>query len=94
MDAIKEFLTYGALASGVIYVLGGYIVIAHLRMLGIQEYQVLKTKYLAVGLEFLIISSLLVYTAWDWVNFSYNQYGSSDDKILGVDKLLIFINIY
>ena len=52
-EIIQNVATGGALALGFIYIVGGLIVNLNLTRRGIVEYQVLKVKYLAVGIIFM-----------------------------------------
>jgi len=52
-EIIQNIATGGAAILGVIYILGGLIVNLNLTRRGIVEYQVLKIKYLAVGMIFM-----------------------------------------
>lgn len=51
---IQNFATGSAVALGAIYIIGGLIVNLNLTRRGIIEYQVVKVKYLAVGLIFMV----------------------------------------
>ncbi len=59
-QALQNITTIGALILGSAYVIGGLIVNLHLARYGITEYQVLRVKYLVVGLIFLVTVVFLV----------------------------------
>ena len=52
-ELIQNLATGGAVVLGVVYILGGLIVNLNLARRGVVEYQVLKVKYLAVGIIFM-----------------------------------------
>ena len=52
-DLIQNIATGSAVFLGITYVIGGLIVNLNLSRRGVVEYQVLKVKYLAVGMIFL-----------------------------------------
>jgi len=52
-DIIQNIATGGAVFLGIVYILGGLIVNLNLSRRGIVEYQILKVKYLAVGIIFM-----------------------------------------
>jgi hypothetical protein len=51
--AINTIISFSGLILGSTYVIGGLIVNLHLSAYGITQYQILRTKYLAVGLTYL-----------------------------------------
>lgn len=53
-ELIQNIAAAGAIFLGITYVLGGLIVNLNLSRRGVVEYQVLKVKYLAVGIIFLM----------------------------------------
>jgi|GEM_PF-2216449 len=53
VDFIQNIATGGAALLGITYLIGGLIVNLNLSRRGVVEYQVLKVKYLAVGMIFL-----------------------------------------
>jgi hypothetical protein len=53
-DIIQNIAAGGAVFLGITYVIGGLIVNLNLSRRGVVEYQVLKVKYLAVGIIFLL----------------------------------------
>jgi hypothetical protein len=55
-SVIQTVLSSGALILGFTYVVGGLIVNLNLARRGITEYQILKVKYLVVGIVFLLNS--------------------------------------
>jgi hypothetical protein len=56
-----QLLTSGtALVLGIAYVVGGLIVSFHLSQYGVSDYQILRVKYLVVGLVFLTSTLLLL----------------------------------
>lgn len=56
MSIIQTIISGSALILGVMYLIGGLIVNLSLTRRGITEYQILKVKYLVVGLIFLLQS--------------------------------------
>ena len=52
-EIIQNLATGGAVVLGIIYIIGGLIVNLNLTRRGIVEYQILKVKYLAVGMIFM-----------------------------------------
>lgn len=52
-DLIQTVATGGAVILGLVYILGGLIVNLNLARRGVVEYQILKVKYLAVGIIFM-----------------------------------------
>jgi hypothetical protein len=50
---VQNIATGGAVTVGLIYILGGLIVNLNLARRGVVEYQILKVKYLAVGIIFM-----------------------------------------
>ena len=60
LDMIQEVIGMLAGIVGLLYITGGVIVNLHLSRFGVSEYQILKAKYLAVGLSFLISVLLFV----------------------------------
>ncbi len=56
VDLIQILLSSSALILGVIYIIGGLIVNLSLARRGITEYQILKVKYLVVGMVFILNS--------------------------------------
>ncbi|HLY29079.1 MAG TPA: hypothetical protein VKQ72_22225 [Aggregatilineales bacterium] len=62
MDAqvLQNITTIGALILGSAYVVGGLIVNLHLARYGITEYQVLRVKYLVVGLIYLVTTLIVM----------------------------------
>lgn len=52
-DIIQNVATSSAVGLGIIYIIGGLIVNLNLTRRGIVEYQVLKVKYLVVGMIFM-----------------------------------------
>jgi hypothetical protein len=53
---IQNIVTSGAAALGITYIVGGLIVNLNLTRRGLVEYQILKVKYLVVGIVFLLQS--------------------------------------
>jgi hypothetical protein len=53
-DVIQNIATGGAALLGLTYIIGGLIVNLNLTRRGVVEYQILKVKFLAVGLIFLL----------------------------------------
>lgn len=60
LDLIQKVLGILAILIGGVYLTGGLIVNLHLSRFGVSEYQLLKAKYLAVGLNFLASLTMLV----------------------------------
>jgi len=56
IDVLQTILSGSALVLGFTYIVGGLIVNLNLTRRGITEYQILKVKYLVVGLIFLLHS--------------------------------------
>jgi hypothetical protein len=54
MQAIQNIATGGAILLGSTYIIGGLIVNLNLSRRGVVEYQILKVKYLAVGIIFFL----------------------------------------
>ncbi len=55
-DLIQNIATASAVLLGVTYIIGGLIVNLNLARRGVTEFEILKTKYLVVGLVFLLHS--------------------------------------
>ncbi|HLO31617.1 MAG TPA: hypothetical protein VK249_20865, partial [Anaerolineales bacterium] len=53
-EIIQNVATVGAVILGIVYIIGGLIVNLNLTRRGVVEYQILKVKYLAVGMIFLV----------------------------------------
>src|ERR1043165_9035685 len=53
-EIIQNVATAGAVILGIVYIIGGLIVNLNLTRRGVVEYQILKVKYLAVGIIFLL----------------------------------------
>jgi hypothetical protein len=53
-ELIQNIATGGAVLLGITYVIGGLIVNLNLTRRGVVEYQILKVKYLAVGVIFIL----------------------------------------
>jgi hypothetical protein len=53
-DAVQLVTSVAALILGLAYVIGGLIVNIHLSAYGVTEYQILRIKYLVVGLVYLV----------------------------------------
>jgi hypothetical protein len=64
LDIVQEVIGMLAGIVGLLYLAGGVIVNLHLSRFGASEYQILKAKYLAVGLSFLISVLLFVGIVW------------------------------
>ena len=63
-DLLQNIATGGAALLGLTYIIGGLIVNLNLTRRGVVEYQILKVKFLAVGLIFLLqFSGVLLFTA-------------------------------
>jgi hypothetical protein len=60
IDEFQKLIGILALGVGGLYILGGFIVNLHLSRFGVTEYRLLKAKYLAVGLQFLFGSSIVM----------------------------------
>jgi hypothetical protein len=56
IDIIQNIATISAVVLGLTYIIGGLIVNLNLARRGLVEYQILKVKYLAVGVIFLLQS--------------------------------------
>lgn len=56
IDIIQNIATISAVALGLTYIIGGLIVNLNLARRGLVEYQILKVKYLVVGVIFLLQS--------------------------------------
>jgi hypothetical protein len=74
-EAIQSFAAIGAIALGIIYLVGGLIVNLNLARRGLVEYQILKIKYLVVGLIFFLqslgifmLASLPAFALLFWAN--------------------------
>src|SRR5215467_8392119 len=63
MDTIQFLTSVGALILGAAYILGGLIVNLHLSRFGVTEYQVLRIKYLVVGLIYLANTIIMLIAA-------------------------------
>jgi hypothetical protein len=59
-DLIQKLAGMLAAIVGLLYIAGGVIVNLYLSRFGVSEYKILKAKYLAVGLNFLISLSLFI----------------------------------
>src|SRR6185436_6743107 len=59
-DIIQNIATGGAALLGLTYIIGALIVNLNLTRRGVVEYQILKVKFLAVGLIFLLQFSVVV----------------------------------
>lgn len=72
-DIIQNIAAGGAVFLGITYVIGGLIVNLNLSRRGVVEYQVLKVKYLAVGIIFLFhfLGVVLVTSVPAFVIFVY-----------------------
>lgn len=57
VDFIQNLLSSGALVLGFTYIIGGLIVNLNLARRGVTEYQIVKIKYLVVGIVFLLNSA-------------------------------------
>jgi hypothetical protein len=53
-EIIQNFAALSALFLGIVYIIGGLIVNLNLTRRGVVEYQILKVKFLAVGIIFII----------------------------------------
>ena len=63
-EIIQNVATGGAVFLGITYIIGGLIVNLNLARRGLVEYQILKVKYLAVGIIFLFqFMAVLVFTS-------------------------------
>jgi len=75
-DIIQNVATSSAVGLGFIYIIGGLIVNLNLTRRGIVEYQVLKVKYLVVGMIFMFqFFGVVIFTmipAVLFFSFSYN----------------------
>jgi hypothetical protein len=63
-DTIQLITSVGALLLGAAYVIGGLIVNLHLSRYGVTEYQVLRVKYLVVGLIYLASFVATIPLSW------------------------------
>lgn len=54
LDVVQTFLAASAVLLGFVYIVGGLVVNLNLTRRGIIEFQILKVKYLVVGLIFLL----------------------------------------
>jgi hypothetical protein len=64
LDTIQNVATAGAVVLGLTYIIGGLIVNLNLTRRGVVEYQILKVKYLAVGIMFLLqFSGVVIFTS-------------------------------
>jgi len=63
-EIIQNIATAGAAVLGLTYIIGGLIVNLNLTRRGVVEYQILKVKFLAVGLIFLLqFSGVVLFTS-------------------------------
>ncbi len=63
-DIIQDIATGSVVIIGITYIIGGLIVNLNLARRGLVEYQVLKVKYLAVGIIFLLqFTGVLMFTS-------------------------------
>src|SRR4051812_26951097 len=62
-EAIQLITSVAALILGVAYITGGLIVNLHLAHYGVTEYEILRVKYLVVGLIYLITTLVTVLVA-------------------------------
>jgi len=67
LDDVQKLIGILAIGVGAVYLLGGLIVNLHLSRFGVTEYKLLKAKYLAVGLHFLLSTGLVLGTAATFV---------------------------
>ena len=62
-DIIQNVATGSVVIIGITYIIGGLIVNLNLARRGLVEYQVLKVKYLVVGIIFLLqLTGVLMFT--------------------------------
>jgi hypothetical protein len=61
MDIAIKVLTLIGVGSGIIYIIGGIIVQLYLSSIGIQDLQILKTRYLIAGISFILFLSLIIF---------------------------------
>jgi hypothetical protein len=62
-DTIQLVTSVAALILGIAYIIGGLIVNIHLSAYGVTEYQILRIKYLVVGLVYLVNCIILIVAA-------------------------------
>lgn len=97
-EIIQNIATGGAVVLGIIYVVGGLIVNLNLTRRGIVEYQVLKVKYLVVGMIFMfqffgvVIFTLIPVALIFW--FSYNLQTVQATSVLSILASLTLLIVW
>lgn len=82
-DIIQNVATSSAVGLGFIYIVGGLIVNLNLTRRGIVEYQVLKVKYLAVGMIFMFqFFGVVIFTMIPVVLFFFFSYNTTAVQLI------------
>jgi hypothetical protein len=83
-EAIQLITSVVALILGVAYVTGGLIVNLHLAHYGVTEYQILRVKYLVVGLIFLVTNLVTIFIAFLASSLSFTFLSFAPNSVLAV----------
>jgi hypothetical protein len=97
-EIIQNVATGGAIVLGAIYVVGGLIVNLNLTRRGIVEYQILKVKYLVVGMIFMfqffgVVIFTLIPVALIFM-FSYNIQTVQATSVLSILASLALLIVW